>query len=367
MSNYHDEDNDFEQYVEYREVSWFTRIKQAITGVFFGFLLFIIALIIINFNEGNTILNQAVQQAIPISSDVVNNQKIGKLVITSGVITTNEKLGDDVFIQAGDYISISRNVEMYSWVEEEKKESQTNVGGSQTQKITTNYRRRWVPTKYLNRKSSPFGNTESTSFRHPQNRHNPTPKIKTARYTVKDAKIGAFNLVPSRLTIPTPTQLQLSPQNLISTDKVRIFDNYLYQGSGNLQNPNIGDLRIQYKIFGANTNGTVVGKLLASDRIGSYVHTNNRTFYRLFYGNESTAIAQIKKEDHIYTWGFRFLSFILIWCGLNLIAEPINVILDFIPIFGSIGRLFTSFTSALIALLITIVATVVFYLRHSLI
>ncbi len=394
MSNYHEEDGDFDQYVEYREVSWFTRIKEAIQGIGLGFLLIIICFCILIWNEGQTIVNQVAQQAIPISSDVANNQHIGKLVMTSGVITSNQTLGDNLFIQPGEYIAIARGVDMYSWEEEQAKDAKTNVGGSQSQKITTTYQKRWVALEDFNRKTSVHGNTnvisrstKSATFVYPEKHQNPNPTVENAAYKVNEATIGVFDLDMSNFALPTsssvreaygraftgyvelptPTPLQLSQQNLIPTAGVTNVGNYLYQGSGTLASPNVGDLRMKYAVFNANTNVTVIGKLAENNQIVPYVHRNNHRLYRLFTGTESQALDRVKREDHLFTWGLRFLSLIFIWLGLRLIAEPINVILDFIPIFGSIGRLATGFSTLIVALMITISTIVTYHLTQNLV
>ncbi|HYW19427.1 MAG TPA: TMEM43 family protein [Nodularia sp. (in: cyanobacteria)] len=394
MSEYHDEDGNFDEYVEYREVSWFTRINESIKTIGTGFLLIICCFGLLIWNEGQAIVNQVAQEAIPISSDVANNQHIGQLVMTSGVITSNQSLGDNLFIQPGKYIAIARGVDMYSWVEEQAKDAKTKVGGSQTQKITTTYQKVWLPLDELNRNLLVEGSTnvisrstKSTSFVHRTNHQNPSPTINNLAEKVKEAKIGIFDLDMSSFSLPnsiaeaygngtvltgyielpTPTPLQLSQQNLIPKAGVTNVDNYLYQGSGTLASPNIGDLRMRYAVFNANTNVTVIGKLSENNQIVPYVHKNNHRLYRLFLGSQSQALDRVKREDHVFTWGLRFLSLIFIWSGLRLIAEPINVILDFIPIFGSIGRLTTGFSTLIVALMVTISTIVIYHLTQNLV
>jgi hypothetical protein len=390
MSNYHDEDGDFSQYVEYTQVSWLTRIKQAIQGIIVGLVLLLIAFLILTWNEGSTILNQTAQQAITISSDVPNNQHIGKLIITSGVITSEQQLGDNLFIQPGEYIAIARDVEMYSWVEKQEKKTQTNLGGSQNQKVTTTYYKTWVPVDRLDRESITLaGNpvkTNSSSFVHLENHQNPSPEVKNVAYKVNTAKIGVFDLdmssfsLPGRgsireaygevltgyVELPTPTPLQVSQENLIPTAGVTNVGSYLFQGSGTMQNPNLGDLRMRYAVLNANTTVTVIGKLSENNQIVPYLHKNNRSLFRLFPGSEANALGRIHKEDHLFTWGLRFLGFLAMWFGLKLILEPINVVLDFIPIFGSINRITTNFSTMLVALMLTISTIVIYHLTQNL-
>lgn len=149
--NDYNEDYPFDQYTEVREVDWFTRIAESIKAIGIGFLAIFFSFILLIWNEGQTVVNQVAQQAIPISSAVVNNQYIGKLVSMSGVITSNQTLGDNLFIKPGNYITLARGAEMYAWIEKRDKQVKTKVGGSQTQKITAIYEKVWIPVEDLNR------------------------------------------------------------------------------------------------------------------------------------------------------------------------------------------------------------------------
>lgn len=390
MSNY-DDQGDFSQYVEYSTVSWGTRIKQAVQGIVFGIILIAATFGLIIWNEGSTILNQTAQQAISIPSDVPTSQHIGKLIITSGVISSDQTLGDNLFIQPGEYIALARQVDMYSWVEKQTKKTQTNVGGSQDQKVTTTYYKTWVSVDKLDQKSTIISDTivnpNSQSFVYPEKHQNPTPNIKNAAYKVNAAKIGVFDvdissfslprtssvketygeLFTGYVELPTPTQLQVSEQNLIPTGEVTNVGSYLYQGSGTLQNPNLGDLRLRYAVFSANIPVTVIGKLSENNQIVPYLDKNKRRLFRLFPGTETNLLGRIQTEDHIFTWGLRFLGLLLMWMGLSLILEPINVVLDFIPIFGEIGRLTTGFSTLIVALMINISTIVIYHLTQNLV
>lgn len=281
------------------------------------------------------------------------------------------------------------------WIEKRNKQVKTKVGGSQTQKITATYQKVWIPVEDLNRESiSLSGNdtsiiesTKSTSFLQQQNHQNPNVTIDNAAYKVNAAKIGIFNLdmqsfqLPSSASVreafdaalkvpyqelPTPTSLQLSSNNTIPAAKITSEYNYIYKGLGNLTNPNIGDLRLRYATLNANSNVTIIGKLGTNNSIVPYIHKNNHRLYRIFRSTQLQASEKIKQEDHHWTWGLRFAALILMWFGFRLLAEPINVILDFIPIFGSIGRLTSSFSTLIISLTLTIATIVIYQLTSNL-
>ena len=381
-----EDDDDIDEYTEVREVDWFTRIAESVKAIGIGCLAILVSFFILIWNEGQTVVHQVAQQAIPISSEVVNHQYIGKLVSTSGVITSNQTLGDNLFIKPGNYIALARSVEMYAWIENQDKQVKTKVGGSQRQKITAIYQKKWLPVEDLNEDfmslasndTSIIESTTSTSFLQPQNHQNPSVTIDSAGYKVDAAKIGIFDLdmqsfqLPSSASVreafdamvfpdqelPTPTLLQLSSNNTISAAKITNEYNYIYKGSGTLKNPNIGDLRMRYATLNTNTYVTIIGMLGSNNSIIPYIHKNNHRLYRIFSGTQTQALKRIEKDDQ-WTWGIRFLALIVMWYGFRVIAEPINIILDFIPVFGSIGRLTTSFSTLILSLILTIATIII--------
>lgn len=173
------------------------------------------------------------------------------------------------------------------------------------------------------------------------------------------------NLTVAYQELPTPTSLQLSSNNTIPSAKITSEYNYIYKGSGTLTSPKIGDLRLRYATLNANTNVAIIGKLGSNNSIVPYVHKNNHRLYRIFPGNQSQALERIKNDDH-WTWRLRFAGLILMWFGFRVITEPINVVLDFIPIFGSIGRLTTGFSTLVISLTLTIATIVIYQLTSNL-
>jgi hypothetical protein len=383
-----------EYYDQVEELDWFSRIGESFRSIGFACLAIIISFIVLIYNEGQTIVNQVAQSAIPISSTVANQQHVGKLISMSGVITSNETLGDGLFIKPGKYIVLGRSIEIYGWRERRNKQTKNKVGGSQTRITTATYDKIWIPLNDFNsEKVSLLGNdtsvvesTKSTSFLQPQNHQNPNPTINDASFKVSSAKIGLFNLdmqsfqLPTSgsfeeafgkaftgyVELPTPTFLQLSKQNTTASANLTNTYNYAYQGSGNLDSPNVGDLRMRYATLNSDANVTVIGKLANNNQIVPYVHKNHHRLYRIFLGNQTQASQRIKKEDETFTWAFRFIALLLMWYGFRVIAEPVNIILDFIPLFGSVGRAVSSFSTLIVSLTLTISTIIIYHITYNL-
>jgi hypothetical protein len=64
-------------------------------------------------------------------------------------------------------------------------------------------------------------------------------------------------------------------------------------------------------------------------------------------------IAQAEQENKALTWGLRFLGFIVMMIGLNLIFKPLSVLADVVPFLGSLVGVGTGLIAFLIAISIS--------------
>ncbi len=96
--------------------------------------------------------------------------------------------------------------------------------------------------------------------------------------------------------------------------------NSLFQGAGTPASPKVGDLRICYATLPTNATVTVLGQL-QGDRLIPAPY-QNQSFFRLASGNFEAAVADLKSEYLLWLWFFRGLGFLLMWCGLILLAQP---------------------------------------------
>ena len=371
-----------EQYTEKQTIDWGNRINNSLKGIITGVLCFFFSFLILTWNEGHADLAQIAKNTVQISSNYPNKAHLGKLVSTTGIITSNKLLGDNLLLRPGKYIAVARAVEMYSWVETQSTETKTNLGGSQTQRKTFTYTKEWIDSEWiLNR---PNSSTNSSSFRYPEKHRNPEKLIKNAAYKVSSAKVGIYNLDMASIKLPSPNSVYeafdsnvmvsnegvatpnpiIPTRNIIVLQRAKPAGNYLYKGAGTLTRPRLGDLRIRYAALNANTNVTVMGKLDSSSNISTYTHSNNHRLFRIFPGTKEQAVSRLNRED-VFTWILRLCGFILMWLGLQLIIEPISVVLDFVPILGSLSRGITSYSTFLISLILTIVTILIYNVNHK--
>ena len=337
----------FDQHTEVEVESWGSRIKNSFVGIVFGVLLFFASFLVLYTNEGRLDFSQVAKQAVEISANSPNKSALGEFVSISDSLTSAQILGDKLFLNPGKYIAVKRDVDMYGWDESSTKRRKSGR--------TYSYRRRW-----LNKPE------DSRRFERPQGHYNPPKSIPDFTGHVSQAKVGIYSLDLNSIDLPQFQKLQLNRQNITLTNGVSLVGNYLFQGTGKLSNPQVGDLRIQYSIIPNGLDVTVFGQLENNNRISPYRYQGKDRFYRIFAGNRAKAISTLKREHRVWTWKIRLVGFLMMWGGLALALEPISVILDFFPFLGSITRSITTASTFIVALVMSSVTILVSILLHNL-
>jgi hypothetical protein len=124
------------------------KIGDSIKGVVGGFILIVIAVILLWWNEGNNVKNlkttaEMEKIVIDVGSDAVDKNNEGKLIATHGKLINEETLTDSVFNVSIKTPKLVRKVEMYQWEENVKTEKKDNMGGSTTETKTYTYEKVW--------------------------------------------------------------------------------------------------------------------------------------------------------------------------------------------------------------------------------
>ncbi|MGK7876576.1 MAG: TMEM43 family protein [Xenococcaceae cyanobacterium] len=345
-----------DEYTEVEVVSWGSRIGSSCMGLVLGLILFFASFVVLYWNEGRVDFSQVANTAVEISATSPNTAAQGKLISTTGSLTSPQVLGDNLFLNPGKYIAVRRDVEMFAWEEEQKTETKKNVGGSETRTTTYSYSKKWVDTP-----------EESSDFKISEGHYNPPKSIKDLTNRVSQAKVGIYSLDIKNIDLPQLNQVQLNRQNITLKDGVSQAGNYLFKGNGTMGNPEVGDLRLQYFVLPNGTNVTVFGKLESNNRITPYFYQDNQRLYRIFAGSREQAISTLKTEHKIWTWVLRLVGFLMMWIGLALALEPISVILDFLPFLGSITRGITGASTFIIAFVLSSITILVSMLLHNIV
>jgi len=350
-----------DQFTEKITTGYGNRILNSIGGVLIGLVLFIGSFVLLYWNEGRADISSIAKTAVEVSSQSVSTDTslTNKLISTTGVVNSDQTIGDNLFLNQDKYIAIQRKVEMYAWIEEKQTKTTKNTGGSETTETTYNYVKGWT------------GNPGYPSdFKYPQGHENPTEAINDSLIKVQSAAVGAYSFDPGSVTLPESPKLSLDSQNInLSQNAVLANDTYLFvpkSATGTYENPGLGDLRVSYTALKTGFTGTIFGNLSSDGTIVSYDQNNNH-LYRLFTGTRDAAISTMHSEFVTLTWILRLLGFLAMWIGLMAVFGPVSVLLDILPVFGTISRTLVGFLTFIVSLVLSIVTIIVSMLLHSLV
>jgi hypothetical protein len=355
--------------------SWGDNLLASLIALFFGLLLFLGSFVLLFANEGSIDFSRAAKGAEVVAATAAPPQTQGKMVAMTGTIASAQPLGDNLYLKPGAYITLVRTVEMFAWKQTESTRTQRNFGGSETQVKTYRYSNEWTDKP-----------ADSSLYKQP-NYVNPPKSIDNQIFKVPTAQIGNYRLDMSNLTEiinfpysclengrrytpsangislpPTADRLTLTPQVLLPT-QAQAIGNYLFQGTGTPQKPNVGDLRICYAALPSGSTVTVFGQL-QGNRLVPAVY-QKQAFFRLNYGTREVAIADLRSAYLVWLWFFRFLGFLMMWGGLQLLAQPISVLFSIIPPLSNLVDLISGVASFVIAFVLSTVTILVSSLVHQ--
>ncbi|MEB3225992.1 MAG: TMEM43 family protein [Synechococcus sp.] len=343
-----------EQYTEQQRVGYFQRLANSIVGIFLGIALFFASFGVLYWNEGRVDLSKVAATATEIPATGTPTVNAGSFVSLTGTLTSPETLGDRPYLEPGEYIALRRKAEMYAWEENSRTTTTKNVGGSETKTTTYTYEKEWTENP-----------ENSATFKQAAGHQNPAKSIESADFRVSQAQVGDYQLDLNQLKFPVSQSVNLTAAQIPPASKSNLSGSYLFFGTGNLTSPQIGDMRLSYQALNENIQATVFGSLGGGNQLTPYKAPRNISFYRLFPGARDQAIATLATQHKLLTWGLRAGGFLMMWIGLNLVVEPLGVLLDVIPFFGDLLRTATGFATFILAVLLSGVTIVISMILHS--
>jgi hypothetical protein len=348
-------------FTETTSKSWGSRLGESIKGILFGLVLFVAAFPLLFWNEGRSVkrakaLDEGSGAVVSVSADAVDASNEGKLVHMSGKATTSETLSDGQFGISTNALKMKRAVEMYQWEEKKHSDTKKKVGGSEETTTTYTYNKTWSD-KVI----------DSSSFRDPAGHENPgAMPFDSMEWAAEKATIGAYTLSPSLLGMInrydkiSVTDSANVPEPLKS--EMPLSSGMFYKGSPSA--PTVGDVRVSFlAVYPCDIS--LVSRQV-KDTFEPYTASNGGTIELLELGTSSAeAMFQKAKQSNILmTWLIRLGGFILMFIGLSLIAKPLSVMADVLPIAGTIvgaGTGFVAFAISLVCSLLTIAVAWIIY------
>ncbi len=309
----------------------------SLLGALCGFLLFVVSFGVLYWNEGRVDFSKYASNAKVVSADVVDQTQNGKLVSTTGVTKTNALIGDK-FLKPGPYLSVQRKVEMYSWREHSETKTTNNNGGSSDRATTYTYKKEWSPYPQ-----------KSENFNYPEGHQNPPLLIKEAGERSRGATLGAYGLNVNELQLRSGDYqaIAVSADKAILEPGMKIDSGYIYQGAGVLANPQIGDVRISYRVLPLDQEYTIFGKLENGKIVSYQLPKDKGVLNHLVLGSHDSALVKMHGDYTSSLWIWRAVGFAMMFMGMLMIMAPLKAVAYVVPIFGNL----TSGVSFAVALL----------------
>ena len=318
-------------------------------GIAGGFVLILIGIVLLWWNEGNNVKNikttaEMEKVVIDVKSDKVDSKNDGKLIATNGELINEQELTDEALGVTIKTPKMIRVVEVYQWDEH----SSTDDDGH----TTYSYSKKWSD-KII----------DSGDF-HNKNKKNPTTKLfENQTFTSSDVKVGAFSLSSNQIE-RLSTKANFNSYNPEKTKELNLTVSGKYlTNSSDLDNPKIGDTRIE--ILYHDGSELSVLAVQQGNTFVDYVSKYDKRVNRIMDGTHSgkEMINVIKEEDKFFKWIMRLIGVLLTVFGFAAILKPISAITSFVPILGSIVGGAVALVSLVLGLALSLVIIAVAWIR----
>ncbi len=146
---------------------------------------------------------------------------------------------------------------------------------------------------------------------------------------------------------------------------VRANDTYLFRGSGSVDNPDIGDVRIGFRALQSGLQVTLFGSLKDGE-VSAYIPgKDDIKLLRALKGSREEAIMALATEHKTIGWFLRILGFLMMWFGLSMFFGPLNVALDVIPALGKASRVLVGILMLPVSILLSIFTILLSIIFHN--
>lgn len=326
------------------------KIGNSFKGIIGGFILILIGIVLLWWNEGNNVKNlkttaEMDKSLVEVSSNKVDSKNEGKLIATSGKIENTEELVDSTFQVKIVTPKMRRIVEVYQWEED----SNTDEDGN----TTYQYQKVWKDEII-----------DSTDF-HQSGHDNPKQmQYQNEVYKSNNVKVGAFTLSPNQIDrLSTNGNYNSFNEETVSQLGLKIDTDYLTT-STDIDNPQIGDIRISFE-YNNSTDISVLA-VQKGNSFGDFVSKAGKTINKVVDGTHSGTemINSIKEGNKIFKWVFRFLGTLLIVIGIATILGPISTISSYVPILGNVVGAAVGLISLVLGTAISLVIIALAWLRY---
>ena len=382
--------------------SWLSRIGGAIKGIFIGLILFVVGFPILWLNEGDAVhntnaLNELQKVTIDVGTPEIKAENEGKPVFMTGPAATQDVLTDAVFGISENAIRLTREVEIYQYVEHEHSETKKKMGGGTETVTTYTYEPGWVQAPIA---SNTFADPEARN----KCRNVGIMRFQNDEMKATNVSFGAFKFGPEIIskiggskTYQFAPDFQMPPQ--MKALGARIEGEYVIvpytapatvtasavgqavnavAGNGDpnaagqavanavVQQPvtQIGDLRVKFTISKPHDVSLIA--VQKGDTFTDYKAKNGKTQFLFLDGaHTATDLFEAKAASNkMKRWLFRVIGFMVMFIGLSMVFRPLSVLADVIPFLGTIVGKGTGFVAFIIAAICSLVTIAIAWIAY---
>lgn len=367
-----------DSFTEVTHQSWLSRLGNAVGGIVFGVILFIVAFPVLWLNEGRAVrthqaLVEGAAAVVHVDADKADPANNNRLVHISGQSHVSSAITDPILAVTAAALRLQRKAEMYQWKQHEETKTEKTLGGGSDTTTTYSYTKVWSD-DVIN----------SGSFKKPSGHENPG-SMPIASYTVdhESATVGAFTLPVSMVKgLSNFVPLSASEQDLTKAQKalgsaLRLDAGgfYLPRAAATstasatapapaVTEPQIGDVRVKFSVIQPGPVSVIAKQ--NNTTFEPWSAHNGRTISLISAGTLTAEMMfqQEERNNMILTWVLRIVGVFVMFLGISMVLKPLSVLADVIPILGDLVEMGTSLIAVTIALplsLITIAMAWVFY------
>ena len=351
--------------------SWGSRLGGSLRGVLIGLALFVAGFPLLFWNEGNYVktakaLDEGEGACVAVESNAaVDPEMNGKLVHMSGRADTKDVLTDEAFGVSATAIKLSREVEMYQWIEDSKTTEKKKLGGSVEKTTVYTYRKDWV------------GHAIDSSDFKEQGHENPCAmEFESESTEAANVTFGAFRLSEKQIGRIGASQPYVFPTDFVCrVERVQRQGQTLYvpnaETRGNALNnrnvmaqPRIGDMKVTFRVVYPH-DISIVAKQHGDTFVGYTAKTGKKVDLLSDGIRDSAEMFEAARSGNtMITWLVRIAGFLLMFFGLSAVLKPLSVLCDVLPILGDIMEIGTGIVAGLVALVCSLVTIAIAWLFY---
>lgn len=316
--------------------SWGSRLMNALFGCLVGIGLMIGSFVLVFWNEGAGLhlaqsLDETLEMLVKVPASPIDPNNNQRAIYFTGTATTEDTLQDKLLGVDEKAIMLERKVEMYQWQENVETQTESKLGGSEQETKTYTYTPVWSESII-----------DSAKFQESAEHQNPSSMpIKSETKYAHKVTVGDF-------TLPLELVQQMQGESYIDLKNADMpalqaelhkpvdrTEDGIYAGDDS-QIPKIGDLKISVALITPAPVSVIAAQV--GETLEPFLPPAGKPISLLAMGTKSpeVMIHDAQSENTMMMWVWRVAALVMMMVGIGLLLQPLVILADVVPLFGSI-------------------------------